>query len=135
MTAHVVRPRAHIEAVRADAIRAAGRVAAPTGAQPGSLVTGAISWALGERSESPFAGQPRGGANSADIDGELRECRSFLERTPWSTKMADRIDEAQVVIELLEWLTGACDVPPTYCRETEPGDLVGGRGRIVRSDA
>jgi hypothetical protein len=136
MTAHVVRPRTHIEAVRADSIQAAGRVAARTGAQPGSLVTDAISWALGQHSESPFAGQRApSGASPADIDGELRECRSFLEQTPWSAETADRIDQAQVVIDLLEWLTGTSDVPPTYCRETEPGDLVGGRGRIVRADA
>jgi hypothetical protein len=63
------------------------------------------------------------------------ECRSFLHKTSWSESAADRIDDAHVLLELFEWLTGADDHPPTYCPDTQPGDLVGGRERIVRPDA
>jgi hypothetical protein len=127
----VVRPAAHVEAVRRDAMQAAERRAAQTGQAPSHFITDAISWALGERERAaPFTG-----AASSDVDAEVRACAAFLESTPWSDDEADSIRRARHVLKLLQWLTGADDRPPTYCRETQPGDLVGGRGRIVRADA
>jgi len=74
------------------------------------------------------------GDSGSDVAAEIDACRSFLQSTPWSEQATESIDDARSVLEVLEWLTGADDCPPTYCRETEPGDLVGGRGRIVRPD-
>jgi hypothetical protein len=39
------------------------------------------------------------------------------------------------VARILEWLTGASDIPPAYTLGTQPGDLVGGRGPVVRTPA
>jgi len=130
----VVRSRDHIENVRRDALRAAARSAARTGAAPTSLITNTISWALGEGSDAPFTGTSTAEVGTAEVNNEVGACRAFLENTPWSEEADSSISRAQHVIDVLEWLTGADDCPPTYCRETEPGDLVGGRGRIVRAD-
>lgn|ERR1022692_3423315 len=132
----VVRPHHHIEAVRGDAVTAARRRAATTGAEPNCFITDAISWAVGEGYDAPFTETPApGGADHAEVAAEISACTAFLESTPWSEQAADAICRARQVLELLKWLTGAQDNPPTYCRETEPGDLVGGRGRIVRPEA
>jgi hypothetical protein len=132
----VVRPRGHVENVRADAIRAAAEIAVINGDSPSTFIPGAIAWALGEHGTAPFTGNPSpAGANRSDIEAEIAQCRTFLHSTPWSESAADRIDEAHAALSILEWLTGAKDRPPTYCPETQPGDLVGGRGRIVRPDS
>jgi hypothetical protein len=132
----VIRPRRHVENVRADAIRAAAEIAVSNGDSPNSFITDAIAWALGEYDTAPFTGNPSpAGANRPDIEAEIAQCRTFLYDTPWSETAADRIGQAHAVLELLEWLTGADDIPPTYSHGTQPGDLVGGRGRIVRPDA
>lgn len=132
----VVRPREHVENVRRDALRAAARSATRAGANPSSLITNAISWALGEEERAPFtANQTPGGANLGEIEAEIDACRVFLESTAWSEQIADSIRRAGHIRKVLEWLTGVSDRPPTYCRETEAGDLVGGRGRVVRPDA
>jgi hypothetical protein len=132
----IVRPRLQIEAVRRDAVAAAERRAARSGAAPSLFIADAISWALGDRGIAPFTCTRTGsGASDADISTELGSCRSYLLVTAWSDEADATISRAQYVLKLLEWLTGADDIPPTYCRETEPGDLVGGRGRIVRPAA
>jgi hypothetical protein len=132
----VVRPRDHVENVRADANQAAAEIAADNDEAPDFFISDAIDWALGDHATAPFTGKPSRAATSrSDIEAELTACRSFLHNTPWSETAADRIDEAHALLELLEWLTGADDCPPTYCPATQPGDLVSGRGYIVRSDA
>lgn len=130
----IVRPRAHIENVRADAIRAAGRHAERTGKQPSQLISNIISWALGQgSSQAPFTGRLAVEHAQPDIPGEITACRAFLESTPYSVDASEQIELAHAVVGLLDWLTGADDRPPTYGRQTQPGDLVDGRGRIVRS--
>jgi hypothetical protein len=132
----IVRPRQQVEAVRRDAVAAAERRAARSGAAPSHFIAGAISWALGDQEIAPFTcTRTVSGAVDADIYTELGSCRSYLQATPWSEEADAAIGRAQHVLKLLEWLTGADDIPPTYRRETEPGDLVGGRGRIIRSAA
>jgi hypothetical protein len=132
----VVRPRDHVENVRADAIRATAEIAAASGDPQRLFIADAIAWALGEHDTAPFTGKPNpAGANRSDVEAEIAQCRSFLHNTPWSESEANRIDEARAALKILEWLTGSDDRPPTYCPATQPGDLVGGRGRIVRSDA
>ncbi len=129
----MVRPRHHIEAVRRDAQRAAERSAARSGEPPSRLITDAISWALGERDQAPFTSKfSLNGPTRGDVDSEIKACAEFLENTPWSEEAEDAISRANHVLEVLKWLTGVDDVPPTYCRETQPGDLVGGCGQIVR---
>ncbi len=135
MTSAVVRPRSRVENVRADAMRAAERAAAHTDAEPSSLISETISWALGERDYAPFSRAHTPQTHPSDIVREIDRCRLFLQTTPWSEDADRQIGCAQRISDLLEWLVGKTDVPPTYCRETGPGDLVGGRGRIVRSDA
>jgi hypothetical protein len=131
--AAVVRPRHHVEAVSRDAARAADEIAAEDGAEPDYLIPDTISWALGERGHAPFTRSATpAGADRDDVDAEIRACIAFLESTPWSDDADDVISRAQHILKILQWLTGADDKPPTYCRETEPGDLVGGRGLIVR---
>jgi len=130
-----MRPRDHVENVRTDALRAATRSAARTGAVPSSLITDTISWALGDGGHALFTDPPTADIGPAEIAAEVSACRVFLQSTPWSEDAADAIRRARHVLTVLEWLTGVDDRPPTYCRETEPGDLVGGRGRIVRPDA
>lgn len=134
-SAAVLRSRHHVEAVRADAIRAAERRAAKTGDDPSHLITDIISWALGEGDQAPFTGtRTSSSAGPAEVDAEIAICRTYLESTPWSEQSTDSIRRARHVLKMLDWLTGTDDRPPTYCRETEPGDLVGGRGQIVRPD-
>jgi hypothetical protein len=129
----VVRPRHHVENIRRDATRAADEIAAEDGTEHDYLIIDAISWALGERDQAPITGRPTlGGADRADVDAEIAACRAYLRSTPWSEEADDPISRAQDVLKILEWLTGADDKPPTYRRETEPGDLVGGRGLIIR---
>jgi hypothetical protein len=128
----IVRPREYIENVRADALRAGARVAA-TGAAPNSLIDDTISWASGQSGLTPFTGRPAPrGPDRADITAEIKACRTFLQTTAWSQEAAPQINRARAVLKILEWLTGTDDRPPTYCRDTQPGDLVGGRGGIVR---
>jgi len=131
----VVRPRDHIENVRRDAERAAAEIAAEDRAEPDFLISNAISWTLGEQDHAPCTGTPTTDVGTAEISNEIAACRTFLESTPWSEQADESISRARHVLNVLEWLTGIRDRPPTYCRETEPGDLVGGRGRIVRADA
>lgn len=129
----IVRSRQHIENVRRDAAQAAKEIAAEYNEEPDRLILDAIAWALGDGEHAPFTTATTPGmAAPADIAAEIAACREFLHRTPWSDEAADSITRAQDVSKLLEWLTGADDRPPTYGRDTEPGDLVGGRGRIIR---
>lgn len=129
----VVRPRHHIENVRQDAVQAAERRAAQTGAEPGHLITDTISWALGDRDQAPFTMTPTpGGPSPGHLAGEIAACRIHLQSTPATEQNAESIRRARNTLEILEWLTGADDEPPTYRRETQPGDLVGGRGLIIR---
>ena len=130
--ATIVRPRHHIEAVRQDATAAAERYAAQAGTAPSPLITDTISWALGEHPHAPFTGTPTpGGPTPGQLADEIEACRTHLRSTP-AVPGDTSIRRARAVLRLLEWLTGADDMPPTYQHETEPGDLVGGRGRIVR---
>jgi hypothetical protein len=133
----VIRPRDHIENVRADAIRAATEIAAGDDNHPDFFfISHAISWALGDHDIAPFTRRRTPAPSQRpDIEAEITNCRSFLHTTAWSESAEDRIDAARAVLKILEWLTGADDRPPTYGRQTEPGDLVGGRGRIVRTEA
>lgn len=132
----IVRSRQHVEAVRADANRAAEENAAEFGERPDYLISHAIDWALGQRTETPFTSQATPNrAAPGDVAAEVATCRHYLETTPYSDEAEETIDRARDVLKVLDWLTGADDLPPTYGEETEPGDLVGGRGRIVRSDA
>jgi len=126
----VVRRRQHVEAVRRDAQRAVEQIAA-AGTGPGRLTAEAISWALGERDRAPFSGAP-GGASPAEIEAEIAACRGYLRSAPWSEETDQAVRSASRVLKVLEWLTGADDRPPACCPGTEPGDLVGGRGLIVR---
>lgn len=129
----VVRPRHHVENVRQDAIAAAQEIATEDGGEPDHLVTDAISWALGDLDQAPFTKTTTSdGAQAADLVHELVACRNYLQSTPWSEEADATIDSANCVLNLLEWLTGVDDEPPAYRRETQPGDLVGGRGLIVR---
>jgi hypothetical protein len=131
-----VRPHPQVEAVRGDALRAAERRAAQAGVAPNLLITDAIAWALGQRVQAPFTRSPTpAGADRDDVHAEIKACTAFLESTSWSDDADDAISRAQHILKILQWLTGADDKPPTYCRETEPGDLVGGRGLIVRPSA
>ena len=131
--AAVVRPRHHVEAVSRDAALAANEIAAEDGKEPTYFIPNVISWVLGERDEAPYTGTPTiGGASSADVQAEIAACRAYLQSTPWSEQASMPISRARNTLEILEWLTGAVDKPPTYLRETEPGDQVGGRGLIVR---
>jgi hypothetical protein len=129
----ITRPRHHIENVRQDAIQAAERRAAQTGAEPSHLINDTISWALGDSDQAPFTSAPTpGGPTPTQLSAEIKACRAYLQSTPGTNSNADSIHRANHVLKILEWLTGADDKPPTYRRETEPGDLVGGRGRVVR---
>ena len=114
----VVRPAEHVEAVRRDAIRAAEENAAEFGIPPDHVIADAIDWARG--------------ASPDDAAAEISAARRYLRSTPYSTEAADTITRARNVLEILEWLTGASDLPPTYTHGTEPGDLTGGRGPVVR---
>lgn len=119
-----------------DAEQAADEVATEDGTEPDHLIRDAISWALGEQDQAPFTGRPTpGGASRSDVDTEIAACHTYLQSTPWSEGAERTISRAQDLLPVLEWLTGAQDTPPTYRRETEPGHLIGGRGRIIRTDA
>jgi hypothetical protein len=135
MTSPVTRPRAHIDNVRADALKAAERAAARTGAEPSTLIPDTISWALGKTNQAPFSCTQAPQASYQTIMREIEDCDHFLQTTPWSEHADRQISRAHRVHDLLQWLIGTTDLPPTYCRDTEPGDLVGGRGRIVRPEA
>lgn len=131
--ATVVRPRHHIENVRQDAIAAAQEMAAEDGGKPDQLINDTISWALGDREQAPFTLTPTpGGARPHHLAGETAACRIHLESTPSTEGNSESVDRAYAILRLLQWLTGENDKPPTYRRETQPGDLVGGRGLIVR---
>jgi hypothetical protein len=131
--AAVVRPRHHVEAVSRDATRAADEIAAEDRKEPTYFIPNVISWALGEQDQAPYTGKPTpSGASRADVQAELAACRAYLQSTPWSEEASTAISRARNTLEILEWLTGAYDKPPTYRRETKPGNLVGGRGLIVR---
>lgn len=130
----VIRPPDHVRAVRADAIRGAESAAVRDGRPPDYLIVDAIDWALGQQAEAPFTRTPTpGGARAHHVAAEVDACRGYLKSTPYSAEGDDTIDRARYVLKILEWLTGADDVPPTYTRGTQPGDLVGGRGPVVRS--
>lgn len=130
----VIRPPQHVEAVRADAIRAAEENAAEFRIPPDHLISETIEWTLGHRPAAPFTGTPSpAGARGEQVAAEITACRRYLQSTPYSEKAENTIDRARDVLKILEWLTGADDVPPTYTRGTQPGDLVGGRGPVVRS--
>jgi hypothetical protein len=129
----VIRPPEHVEAVRRDALRGAENAAARDGRTPNYLIVDAIDWALGHRAEAPFTGTPTpAGAHGEDVAAEVATCRRYLQSTPYSENAEDTIDRARYVMKVLEWLIGADDVPPVYTAGTEPGDLVGGRGPVVR---
>jgi hypothetical protein len=131
--ATVTRPRHHIEAVRQDAIAAAEHYATQAGTTPSRLITDAISWALGEHPQAPFTGTPTPtGPTPEQLADEITACRTHLRTTP-ATPGDASVSRAWGVLPILEWLTGADDLPPTYQRDTQPGDLVGGHGRIVRA--
>jgi hypothetical protein len=130
----VVRPPDHVQAVRADAIRAAEQNAAEFRISPDHLIADAVDWALGQRAGAPFTRMPTpGGARSHHVAAEIDACRRYLRSTPYSAEAAGTIGRARHVLKILEWLTGADDLPPTYTRGTEPGSLVGGRGPVVRT--
>lgn len=130
----VTRPAEHVEAVRRDAIRGTENAAARDGQPPDYLIADAIEWALGRRPAAPFTGTPTpAGARAEQVAAEITACRRYLQSTPYSDEASDTIDCARDVLKILEWLTGADDVPPVYTRGTEPGSLVGGRGPVVRS--
>jgi hypothetical protein len=131
--AAAVRARHHIENVRQDAIAAAAQIAAEDGGPTSRLITDAISWALGAGDRAPFTQTfTPGGAGPEQLAAEIDACRGYLQSTPSTIANFDTTSAARAVLRLLEWLTGADDQPPTYQDTTQPGDLVGGRGLIVR---
>jgi hypothetical protein len=131
--AAVERPRKYVEAVRADANRAAERAARQLGRPPEYRMSEVIDWALGQRAEAPFTRTTTpAGARPDNVAAEIDACRRYLRSTPYTPEAADTISRTRRILKLLEWLTGADDLPPTYSRNTQPGDLVGGRGVIVR---
>jgi len=132
----VTRPRAHVRAVHDDSVRAAQQAAEQAGGQPDYLISYAIGWALGRPGPAPFTGTPApAGAGPGDVAAEITACRRYLETTPYSGQAATAIGRARHVARILEWLTGASDLPPAYTSGTEPGDLAGGRGPVVRTAA
>ena len=132
----VTRPARHVSAVRADAARAADENAARSGGPPDHQVLAAIDWALGRAAAAPFTGTPTpGGARPGDVAAEMAACRRHLRSTPYSQAAADSIRRARNVRAVLAWLTGESDLPPVYTAGTRPGDLVGGRGPVVRDHA
>lgn len=131
--AAVVRLRQHVEAVRADANLAAEQVAAEDGLPADYLISDTVDWALGQRAAAPFSGKPTpGGARADDVAAEITACHGYLRSTPYSDEAAETIARAEYLLSILEWLSGASDLPPTYTRGTEPGSLTGGRGPVVR---
>jgi hypothetical protein len=134
--AAVTRPARQVSAVRADAARAADENAARSGGPPDHQVLAAIDWALGRAAAAPFTGTPTpGGARPGDVADEMAACRRHLRSTPYSEAAADSIRRARSVRAVLAWLTGESDLPPAYTAGTRPGDLVGGRGPVVRDHA
>jgi hypothetical protein len=132
----VTRPPAHVRAVHDDSVRAARQAAEQAGGPPDYLISRAIRWAAGRPGPAPFTGTPAGaGAGRGDVAAEITACRRYLETTPYSAQAAAAIGRARHIIRILEWLTGASDLPPAYTRGTGPGDLVGGRGPVVRTPA
>jgi len=129
------RPAAHIAAVRDDALQAADNAAALTGQPPDYLIPYAIDWAEGRPAPAPFTGKPTAAASPEDLQAEISACETYLTTTNYSDETAQQLEDARDVLELLRWITGKTDKPPAYSDGTLPGDLVGGRGVIVRSTA
>jgi hypothetical protein len=129
----VVRPRHHVENVRQDANAVAEESAVADGGEPDYLISDTISWALGDLDQAPFTRTATpGGAGPAHLGNEIAACSAHLRSTPSTEENVESVGNARDVLKVLEWLTGADDAPPTYQLETQPGDLVGGRGLIVR---
>jgi hypothetical protein len=127
----VVRSAWQVAALRANAERAVAAMAARTGRPPGTELTGAIDWATGAGGTAPFTGTP----GPADLAAEAAACSRYLKETRYSEQAAPTMSWARQIQTLLEWLTGASDRPPAYAAGTQPGDITGGRGLIVRTPA
>ena len=129
----VVRPAEHVEAVRRDAVRAAEQNAAEFGQPPDYLIADAIDWARGQRAQAPLTGTATpAGARPDDVAAEIAAAGRYLRSTRYSDEAAEQIGRTRHVLRVLEWLTGVSDLPPVYTAGTEPGDLTGGRGPVVR---
>lgn len=134
VTSAVTRPGRHVAAVRADADQAARDAAERTGAPADTLIGDTIDWALGQSAEAPFTRTPAPPAIwRAAIGAEISACSRYLQSTPWSKETDEKISQARDVLEVLEWLAGITDQPPVYTAGTQPGDLTGGRGPVVRT--
>lgn len=117
----IVRPLVHVRAVRARYLQ---RLADPAGAAA-SRAARAWAWALGETGHAPVTDRLTGTPPSRDeIEAEITEAD---QRRLHGTREG-RADAAATV---LRWLLGTDDHVPVRC--TNPGELVGGFGDIVRS--
>jgi hypothetical protein len=129
-TRGIVRPREHIENVR----RAAAAAISPDDGDDGAVVLDTFAWLLGERRQAPLTKTRSAGTapSPQELAAELDAAR---EAGPVSPRNPMGII-GHLVREVLEWALGIDDQPPVYGlpRPTaQPGDLVGGRGSIVRS--
>lgn len=117
----IVRPLGHVQAVRERYLQ---RFADPAEALA-SRSARAWAWALGQTGIAPVTEQPTASPPSrAEIEAEITEAeqRRLRGTREW------RADAAATV---LRWLIGVDDHVPV--RDTNPGELVGGFGHIVRS--
>jgi hypothetical protein len=120
----IVRPLRHVRAVRECH---AQQVAGPAGSSP-SRSSRAWAWALGESAIAPVSDRPTPAPPApparADIEAEIAEAGERQVRQDQD----GRADGAAII---LRWLIGADDHVPVRC--TNPGELAGGFGDVVRS--
>ena len=117
----IVRPLRHVRAVRERYLQ---RFTDPAEAAA-SRSARAWAWALGETARAPVTDRPTATPPSrAEIEAEITEAD---ERRVRGTREG-RADAAATV---LRWLIGDDDHVPVRC--TNPGELVGGFGDIVRT--
>ena len=117
----IIRPLTHVRAVRERYLQ---RFADPAEAAA-SRSARAWAWALGETALAPVTDRPTTSPPSrAEIEAELTEAD---QRRVHGTREG-RADAAATV---LRWLLGTDDHVPVRC--SDPGELVGGFGDIVRS--
>lgn len=127
----IVRDAGEILGVNADATQAAFQEAAATGSEPDFWLSDVLRWAIGHSGLlAPVTGMPVG-PDGPDLATELETARTIIDR-PWDPAESEEIERARSVLDILEWLTGVSDLPPTFRIDTQPGDLMRGRGPVVR---
>ncbi|GAB3278469.1 hypothetical protein GCM10027589_04640 [Actinocorallia lasiicapitis] len=125
----IVRPREHINNVRDAALKVV------TDQSRADLHT--MAWALGERTDAPFTGHTTtaGGPTPAEVTTELKAVDAVAVNRYGDLPEHPR-RRAYDVQRILRWLVGQVDWPPMYgapSGSAKAGDLVGGRGDIVRT--